>query len=151
MASPWVNPDVRRVSRKRGDLPSVSSRSLAIHLQFNMPVRPDLLQLRWDGFEPRHVGPFILSGWFWLSLPAIEVGWMSLCRVSSKRLIKMPESTEPVKSHRRCRFQGALFGYYYSASCESTNLYLSWPPLFHLMHHFMKCLTEIKTQHDLVA
>lgn len=74
VASPWVNPDVRRVSRKRGDLPSVSSRILAVHLQFNMPVRPDLLQLRWDGFEPRHAGPFILSGWFWLSLPATEVG-----------------------------------------------------------------------------
>ena len=70
MAILWVNPHVRRVCGKHGDLPSVSSRSLAVHLQFNMPVRPDLLQLRWDGFEPQHAGPFILSGWFWLSLPA---------------------------------------------------------------------------------
>lgn len=38
----------------------------AVHLQFNMPVRPDLLQLDGMVLNTQHAGPFILSGWFWL-------------------------------------------------------------------------------------
>lgn len=72
------------------------------------------------------------------------------CGASSKWLMKMPKRAEPAKSPRRCCFHRALVGYC-SASCESTNLYLSLPEALQLIRHFTKCLTELHIRHRLVA
>lgn len=80
------------------------------------------------------------NSWDWMSVP---------CTVTSKTWLKKPKRTESVISHGECCFCWALFGYCYSASCESINLYLSWPTVLHLVHHFIKCFPEIQMHHDL--